>query len=104
MSEGRDQRDVGIARVDDDCSDVTRVLEADILPSSAGVSRFVNAIAVRDVAPKAGFSAARIKHVRIGVRHRDGANRRDALVIERRRPTEAAIGAFEDTSGYTAPK
>src|ERR1019366_10543052 len=91
VSKGGDERDVGIARVDDDRTDVARVLEADIRPGAAGVGRFVHAVTVRDVAAKAGFAAARVQYVGIGVRHRDGADRRDALVVEHRRPTESAV-------------
>ena len=102
MSEGRDQHDVGIARVDDDRSDVARVFQSDIVPGPAGVGRFVNAVAVRDVAAQTGFAAARIKNVGVGVGHRDGADRRDALVIERRSPSQAAVGALENSSGNRA--
>src|ERR1035441_10366347 len=99
VSEGGDKSDVRIARVDDDRTDVARVLEADIRPGAAGVGGFVNSITVRDIAAKAGFAASRVQYVGIGVRHRDGADRRDALVVEYRRPTESAVGALKNASG-----
>ena len=98
MSERRDQNDVRIARIDDDRADMARVLQADVCPRLSGIGGLVHAVTVGDVAAKAGFTAAGVKNVVVGVGQRNRADRGDALVIEGGRPGHAAVGALEDAT------
>ena len=48
VAHGTDERNVGVARVDDDALDALAVIEADMGPGGAAVGRAVHAVAVRD--------------------------------------------------------
>src|ERR1700737_724225 len=50
MAERRDERDVGTLGMNNQAADRVRVLQADKVPSLAGVDRFENAVATDDLA------------------------------------------------------
>ncbi len=103
VAKSGNESDVGIRWMNDDGPNVARVFEADVGPGLASVSGFVNAIAEGDVAADAGFAAADVYDVGIGVGNRDGANRRGGgLLIEERVPGDAAVGGFPDAAGDRA--
>ena len=92
VAERRDERGVGIARIDPDLSDVPGVREAEVRPGLTAVGRAVHPVAVRDVAADAGLAHAGVDDVRVRGRDRDGADRR-ALeeAVAHVAPVEAAV-------------
>src|SRR5581483_8141692 len=102
VAEGRDEDDVGIARVHDDAGDVARVVEADVRPGLTGVHGFIHPVAEGDVAANAGFAGADVDDVGIGRRHGNAADGRDRLLIEERNPGDAGVGGFPDAAGDRA--
>ena len=94
LAERRDVHDVGIDRIDDDATDVVRVAQAQMRPRAPAVERLVDAIAERRALTVVGLARADPDDVRIRGRHRDVADRRDALAIEERRPGRAGVGRF----------
>src|SRR2546425_7116725 len=83
MPERGNDHDVGIARIDPDCADVPRRLEADAGPALAAVRRLVEAAAGADVVPRLRLSRANIDRVRIRARDCQRANRRWQLIPHR---------------------
>ena len=75
MAQRRYIGDIRIRRVNDNRSDVVRLLQADIAPGTPRIGGFVYAVAVRCVAAHAGLTHADIDRVGIGIRHCDGADR-----------------------------
>src|SRR5207249_10677935 len=65
VSLGRDVHEVGIARMDADPRDLSRVLQAHVAPAPPGVGGLVDPVAVRDVAADGGFAGADVDDVRI---------------------------------------
>ena len=98
MAEGGDERDIGIARIDDDFADGARVAQADVLPGLAAVHGLVDAVALRDVAAQAGFSRADVQNIWIGHRHGEAANGGRAFLVEDRGPGQSAVGRLKDTA------
>ena len=103
VAEGCDEGDIGIRGMNDDLAYVTRVFQTDVSPGFAGVVRTIDAIAEGDVAANAGFAAASINHVGIGIGDGDAADRGGGgLLIEERIPGIAAVGGFPDAAGDRA--
>ena len=65
---------IRIARMNQNSGDVLRVVQANVGPGFAAVSRFVYAIAIRDVAANAGLSGTEIDHGGVGLGYCDCAN------------------------------
>src|SRR5579859_2779239 len=63
MPERRDVNDVWVRGMNNDVADVARVFEADVRPSLSSVSRFVDAVAERNIAADARLARAGINHV-----------------------------------------
>ena len=92
VSHRRDEHGVGVARIDDDARDVSRVVEPDVRPVLTRVGRAIHAVAVRPVLAQVGLAAADVDHVRIGRCDRDRADRRDVrLPVGDVRPGRAAV-------------
>ena len=103
VAERRDENDVRIFRMNDERADVARIFQADVFPIPAAIDRFINAVAVSDVAAQRRFAGAGVNRVVI-----DGATaiapiEELILLIENRRPVRAAIGCFPNAAG-DAPK
>src|SRR5207253_3021333 len=102
VAERGDKYNIGIRRMNNDRTDVPGVFQADVSPGLPGVGGFVDTVSERDVAADAGFAGADIDDVGIRIRHGDGADGRDGLLIEERIPADAAIGGFPDASAGRA--
>src|SRR5256884_440965 len=82
VAERGDKYNIGIRRMNNDRTDVPGVFQADVSPGLPGVGGFVDTVSERDVAADAGFAGADIDDVGIRIRHGDGADGRDGLLIE----------------------
>ena len=103
MSERRDENDVGIVRIDDQrgrCGACHRVRCAS--RSCPPSTRFVHAIAKRNVAANAGLARAHVNDVRIGGRDRNRSDRGNRLLVEKRRPGEPAVRRLPHAAGHRA--
>jgi len=74
------------------------VRQAQMRPSLARVSRFINAIARRQIGPLQTLTAPDINNVRIGRSNSDCANRTRILRIKNRLPGVARIGGLPHTT------
>src|ERR1700682_4797163 len=74
MAERGHEGNVWIFGMDDQAADRVRVLQADKVPSLAGVDRFVNAVATDDVAADASLARAHVNHVGIRFGNSNGAD------------------------------
>src|SRR6266849_5090312 len=74
MTERGDQHVVGVVRIDPNARNVLRVFQSDVLPRLAGIGRFVDAIAIRDIPTQAGLACPQIDHIRIRYRHGNRAD------------------------------
>src|SRR5437899_1586925 len=98
MAEGSDEGDIRIRGMDDDGADVAGVLQADVVPSLAAVVRTIDAIAERDVAANAGFAAADVNHIGIGIGDSDGTDGRGSLLLKKGIPGVASIRGLPDAA------
>ncbi len=105
MAESGDEDDVGIGGMDDDFADGAGIFEAYVFPGFAGIDRFVDAVALGEIATDAGFAGANVDGVGIGGGDGEGADGRRFFVIEEGLPGESAIGGFPDaaTDGAEVP-
>ena len=69
VAERRYVHSVGVARVNPNLADKTRVFQAHVSPGSAAVGRLVNPVAVRHVDANRRLAHARVNHVRVAFRH-----------------------------------
>src|SRR5882724_8644725 len=99
VAKSGDEGDIRIGGMDDDGADVASVLQADVAPGLAGVAGTIDAIAERDVAADAGFTAADVNHIGIGFGDGDGADGRGGLLLEEGIPGVARVGGFPNASG-----
>src|SRR5205823_4944645 len=100
VAERGDEHDIRVSRVDDDGADVPAVAQTQVLPGLAGIERLVYAVAIGDVAARAGLAGADIDDVVIRVGDRDRSYRGDLLLVEDRLPGAAGVGALPDPTGH----
>ena len=101
-SERRGEHDVRVARIDHHAPDAAGLLQPHQRPALAGVDRFVNTGARRDVTADPCFARARPDDVRIARRHGQRSDRRDRLSVENRLPRRAGIARLEDAARCSA--
>ena len=80
-----------VRRMDDDAVDALRALQPHVPPSVAPVEAAVDAVADARRVARVPFPRARPHHVRVRLRHRDGADPQHRLVVEDRLPSESAV-------------
>jgi hypothetical protein len=90
-TERRDENDVRIVRVNQNASDLARIVEADMGPRLSGVGGFVHAVAEGDLRAHVGFARTDIDNVGIGRRDINRAYRRNGLGIEHGGPSAARV-------------
>ena len=95
----RDVRDVRIRRMNDDASDVLRLLETDRLPGDAAVDRLVHAPARRDAVARVALTRSDVDDLRIARRDRDVADRCDRHVIPQRDERRAGVDRLPHAAG-----
>src|SRR5205085_1461034 len=100
VAERGDEHDIRVSRVDDDGADVPAVPQTQVLPGLAGIERLVYAVAIGDVAARAGLAGADIDDVVIRVGDRDRSDRGDLLLVEDRLPGAPGVGALPDPTGH----
>src|SRR5437879_13883965 len=98
MAERGDQNHVGITRIDDNAADLPRIAQADVLPGSAAVGGFVNAVTESDVRAHVGLTGSGINHVGISRRNGQGADRSNTLLLEERLPGLTAIACLPNAA------
>ena len=99
MAERRHVDDVGIGRVDANLRDRLRVGEADVRPRLAGVDRFVDAVALHDVAADARLPHSNEDDVRVCFGNGDGADRRALeLPVRHRIPGLSTVGRLPESA------
>jgi hypothetical protein len=84
--------------MDADAGDVPGVVEADVLPRPAGVGRFPDAVAVRDVAADGLLAAPDVDDVRVGLADGDGADRAAEEAVGDVLPRGPAVGRAPDAA------
>ena len=94
----RDEYAIGIQRIDQDRADLPRVAETEVLPGAAGVDRFVDPVADRQVGTLQPLAAADVEDVRVRRRHGNPADRLRRLFVEDRRPRLPVIGGLPDAA------
>ncbi len=98
MAEDGGEEAVGAARIDDDLRDLLAVPEAEVGPGPAGVGRFVDAVADREVGPLEALTARDVDDVRVRGRDGDGPDRARRLVVEDGAPGAAVVGRLPDAA------
>src|SRR4051794_37312604 len=91
-----------VSRIDNECSDLMRVLQPYVLPGFPAVDGFENTGAVGRIAADRSLACADIYHVVIGRRHREGADRRNRCFIEKRHPICPAVSRLPNPAGHRA--
>jgi hypothetical protein len=98
MAEHGDEQPVRVARIDGHLGNLLAVAQAEMCPRLAGIGRFVDAVAGRQVRPRQTFAAADIDDVGIGRRYRDPSDGSGRLVVEDWLPRAAGIGSLPDAA------
>ncbi len=102
VSERRDVRNLGIARIDDDRADLTRIFKAAMRPGLPGIVGNVHTIAVSDVRTHVRFAAADVDDVRRARSDRDGPDRADIRGVEDRFPRAPRVEGFPHAAVHRA--
>ena len=90
----------GLDGMDADTANVLRRAQTGVRPGAAGISRFVDAIAIGDVEADFGLAGARVNHIVIGPCHCDGADGRAAEeAVGHVAPIDAAVDGLPDAAG-----
>ena len=90
----RDVQRVRVVRVDADTRDVERIVEPSIAPGGAAI-----AAAEDPFSPVRTVAGADVEHLRVGVGHRDVADRVDRHIVEDRLPGDAGVGGLPQSAG-----
>ncbi len=99
VADRRDINDVLILGVNDERADVAGVFQADVAPVAAAIDRFINAVAISDVAAQGRLAGAGVNRVVIARRDRESADRGGGvLLVEHRLPVLAAVGCFPNAA------
>ena len=98
LAEGRHPGDVRVGGMQHDAVDVLRLLQPQVGPGLAAVERAVDAVADRDAVARVPLARAHPDDVRIGLVDGDGPDRGHRLVVEDRRPGEAAVDRLPDAA------
>src|SRR6267378_5173707 len=80
MAHRRNQDDIRIVRIDQDSSDMSRVLQSEVLPVFPAVKGFVNSISIAAVGKNRIHTRSNVDDVRIRRRQRQRTNRSDRLL------------------------
>ena len=98
MSGDRDEKAVGIARIDGHLGNLLAIAQAEVRPGLAAVGGLVDAIADGEVGTMQSFTAADVDDLRVGGRDGDGADRAGGLLVEDRLPGAAVVGGLPDAA------
>jgi len=96
VAHGADQRDVGVARIDDDALDALAVVEAEVGPRGAAVGGTVHPVAVRHRVARVGLAGTEPEDVVVRGGKRQGADRIRVLVVPLVLEGHAAVGGLPD--------
>src|SRR5262245_1424703 len=95
VTERGDEDDVRIPGIDYDAGDASGIVEAHASPRLPGIGGLVDAVADRDVPSDEHFAGPHPHDIWIGWSNRDGADRRNVLLVEERLPVQTGIGRLE---------
>src|ERR1019366_2502964 len=87
---------VWILWIDHNPANLSRVLQADVIPRCAAIAGFVDAVAGREILANVGFAGSGINDFRIRGSHSKCADRGHRLAVEDRRPDNSGFGCFPD--------
>src|ERR1700733_148356 len=98
MSSDRDIHAVGILRIDCNLANGLSVAQPQMRPALAAVSRFIDAIAGRQIGPRQPLTARNIHYIWIGLRHGNRSDRARRLRIPQALPGSSGVRCFPDTA------
>jgi hypothetical protein len=98
MAQRSNVDDIGVAGVDDDATDLPRVMQANVLPSLTTVTRLVNAITRAKTGANVRFSGSRVQDVWIRRSNFQRSDRGDRLPVEHRLPGQTGINGLPDAA------
>src|SRR5579862_9070901 len=98
VTESPDIDDVRISRIDYDSADLAGILQAYVGPRRAAVTRFVNAIAGRQVGSNVGLASSGKDRLRVRWRQRDCPDRANRLAVKDWPPDSPGVRSFPDTA------
>ena len=96
---GADVDDVGILGVNDDLTDLERLLESHVLPCVAAVGALVDAVAPGDTVARVGLARADPDDVRVRGRDSDGTDGNGCLIVELVLVRHAVVRRLEQPAG-----
>ena len=99
MSHGGDEDNIRVSRINDDSGDVASIIQTEVHPTSSPVRRAIDAVAIRIVFSKVGFTTANVDNIWIARRNGDCANGGDCrLAVGEIRPALAGVRRFPDAA------
>src|SRR5882724_11422981 len=102
VTQRRYENHILVSGVDNQCADLPRIFQPDVLPGFAAIDRFEHPGPVRRVAADRRLARSDINHVVIRWRDCDCADRRNGCFIEKRSPICAAVSRLPNSAGDRA--
>ena len=102
MTQRRYENHILVSRIDNQCADLPRIFQPDVLPSFATIDGFEEAGAVSRVAADRSLTRPHINHVVIRWCYCQGADGRNRCFIEKRSPICAAVSRLPNPAGNRA--
>src|SRR5450830_1893583 len=96
MAECRDEKAVGVFRIDVDIRDHLAVAEPEVCPRLPSVGGLVHTVTGSEIGTNDSCAAPYVDDVRVGWRDCDGTDRSRGLVVEEREPVGAEVGRAPD--------
>src|SRR6185369_13127215 len=96
--EGCDVDEVRIARIDKYGADLLSVTQTEVSPRLATVSRFIDAVAGREIWSLESFATADVDRIRLGRCDRERADGAGRLIVEDRFPRVAVVIRLPDAA------
>ena len=98
-TERSDVNDIGVFRMNQDSTNLVRLLESHVFPSGAAIGRFINPIAIGDRVARICFTCSDPNNVGIVGVHCNGTNRNRFLFIKLMRDSRSMVDGLKDSTG-----
>ena len=102
MPGDRDEKAIGIARVNRHLRNLLAVAQPEMRPGRAGIGGLVDAVADRQIGTMQSLTAGDVDDVRVGGRNFNGADRAGRLLIEDRLPGPPEVVGLPDSAVHRA--
>jgi len=103
MPQRRHVDDIRVARMNPNLTDMMAVAQAHILPGLSAVGRLVDAVSPADIQPDRRLPCPRVDHVRVRLRYRNRAHRRDVeIAVADVLPVVPAVDCLPNTARHRA--